>query len=196
MEKIILKAVKRTESPKKVRNTGFIPGVLNEHDTTSTPVQFDGASLSKILIKHGPNAKLWVEMGTKKRFGFIKEVQKHPVEGKVLHVSIQLLAKDEAIKMHLPLQFHGIEQLTHRSLRLHVVKTDIEVEGNATLMPDAIAVDVSERHLDDTVTAAEFHLPADIRISDAKDQIYAVIKAARGEVVAEPAEGKEATPVA
>jgi len=188
MEEIILKALPRTESPKKVRKAGFIPGVLNESNTNSTDVQFETTALNKVIAKHGSNAKIWVELGSDKKFGFIKEVQKHPVEGKVIHISIQLVEKDQVVKMHLPITFHGREDLEHKSLQLLICKSDVEVIGKATLMPDMLVADISKKELGENVTAIDFHIPADLKILDAEHEIYAVIKASKEVLVEEPEE--------
>ncbi len=190
MEETILKATVRRDAPQKVRKAGFTPGVLNESDTTSTTVQFDTLALNKVLTRHGPNAKIWVEMDKKKRFGFIKEVQRHPVEGKVIHIAVQLLAKDQEVKMHLPVVFHGREELEHRFLQVQVHKAEIEVMGKATLMPDAVAADVSKLESGDTITAKNFNLSKEMKILDEENEIYAVIKTMKEEVVEEPEEVK------
>ena len=187
MEETILKATTRTESPKKVRDAGFIPGVLNEADTTSTSVQFETAALNKVIARHGPNAKIWVEFGSTKHFGFIKEVQKHPVEGRVIHVAIQLIKKNQDLKMHLPISFHGREELEHRMLQVLLHKPEIEVIGKASLMPDAAVADISKKEAGDNITALDFDLPKGIKILDAENEIYAVIKAKK-EVVEEEVE--------
>jgi len=190
MEETILKATMRTESPKKVRDAGFTPGVLNEHDTTSTSVQFETPALNKVIAKHGPNAKIWVEMGKKKRFGFIKEVQRHPVEGKVIHVAVQLMTKDQEVKMHLPIAFHGRDELEHRLLQVNIYKPEMEVIAKATLMPDVVVADVSKKEAGDAITIADFNLPAEIRVLDGEHEIYAVIRVAKEIPAEEPAEVK------
>ncbi len=192
MEEIILKAAARSEKPKKVRNEGFIPGVLNGPGTASVPVQFESVALNKIITRHGTNAKLWVELGDEKKFGFIKEVQKHPVEGKIIHIDIQLVSKDQDVKMQLPIVFHGHADLEHKLLQLQVHKTEIEVEGKAELMPDEAVVDVSEKKLGETITAADFHLPAAIKILDPEHEVYASVKAVKEEAVEEPEEAAPA----
>ena len=197
MDETILKAAIRTEEPKKIRKAGFTPGALNGPGTTSVSVQFESPALNKIIARHGPNAKLWVELDKKKHFGFIKEVQRHPVEGKVLHVSILLVSKDQEIKMHLPIVFHGREELEHKILQVNVYKSDIEVSGKASHLPDSVVLDVGKKELGDSITAADFNLPKELKVLDAENEIYAVIKAIKEEVVeevvaeeAEPAEAE------
>jgi len=184
----------RTDTPKKVRLAGFIPGVLNESDLTSTSVQFVGTELNKIISKHGSNAKVWVTIGDDKKFGFIKEVQKSPLDRKIIHIAIQLVSKDQEIKMQLPISYHGREELEHKQLQVQVYKAEIDVSGKPVLMPDVIIVDVSKKELGDTITAADLNISADIKIHDADDEIYAVIKAIK-EVVEEEPEEAAATDV-
>jgi len=193
MEEIILKTMLRTDTPKKVRLAGFIPGVLNESDLTSTSVQFVGTELNKIISKHGSNARVWVTIGEDKKFGFIKEVQKSPVDRKIIHIAIQLVSKDQEVKMQLPISYHGREELEHKQLQVQIYKAEIDVSGKAVLMPDVLIVDVSKMELGDTVTAANLNIPKEIKIHDAENEIYAVIKAIKEAIEEEPvvAEGEE-----
>ena len=193
MENIVIKATERSEKPKKVRSAGFIPGVLNGPGTASADVQFENVALNKIITKHGTNAKLWVVLGDKKSFGFIKEVQKHPVEGKVMHVAIQLVSKDQDIKMQLPILFNGHAALENKSLQMQICKAEVEVAGKAECMPDEVTVDVSKKESGENITAVDFHLPSGIKILNPENEIYAVIKTAPKVAAEEPEDPAPAT---
>ncbi len=183
MEATVLKAIERNDKPNKVRRNGFIPGVLNEPDTTSTSVQFEAIELNKAIAKHGTKAKLWIDVNGEKKFGLIKEVQTNPVKGIILHVMIQVVPQDKEVKLQLPIAFHGHQDLMHRMLQVQVLKTEIEVLGKATLMPDVVTVDLSTKELGDTVTAEDFNLDSELKVLDSQEEIYAVIKATREEIV-------------
>jgi len=176
MEDIVLKALPRNESPKQARRNGFVPGVLNAHDTTATSLKFDAAALGRTIARHGGSAKLWVELGSEKKYGVIKEIQRDPVEGKIIHVSIQLISEEQDIRVQLPIVFHGRETLEHNLLQILVHKSEVEVSGKASLIPEVIVVDIGRKGLGDTVTTADFRLPEAIRILDPQHEIYAVIK--------------------
>ncbi|MEI7883829.1 MAG: 50S ribosomal protein L25 [Clostridia bacterium] len=192
MEESVLKAITRSENPKKVRNAGFIPGVLNGDGATATSVQFESVALHKIIAKHGANAKIWVELGTDKKFGFIKEVQKFPMDGKLMHITIQLVSQDKEVKMQLPISYHGQGELEHNLLQVQVYKPEIEVSGKALIMPDVVVVDISKKALGDTITAGDFDLPKALKILDMENETYAIIKAIKEVIVEEP---EEVTPV-
>lgn len=172
-----LKAMDRTENLKKIRAAGFIPGVLYGPGTMSTSVEFESKELNKIVTKHGKNAKIWITLGAEKKFGFIKDVQRHPVEGNIVHVVLQMVSADQDVKMQLPISYHGAAQLEHKLLHVQVYKSEIQVMGKPDQMPDVIVVDVSEKTQGENITAADFVLAPDIKILDDGNEIYAVIKA-------------------
>ena len=174
-----LKATARTGNAKQVRDAGFIPGVLNDSAATSTAVQFESAPLNKVIAQHGTNAKIWVKLDDEKTYGYIKEVQRHPVEGRVIHVAVQLVAKDQEVHMPLPIVFHGRDVLENQQLHLQVYKQEIEVSGTTELMPDVAIVDVAKKGVGDSITGADIKLPKGIKMIDPETEIYAVIKAAR-----------------
>ena len=195
MEEIILNASQRTTGSKKFRENGFIAGVIyGDSVKEATSVKFEELPLRKILGKHGSNAKVWVKYGEDKKFGFIKEIQRHPVTAKIIHVDVQLVSKNHEIKLQLHIGFKGEEALTTRLLQLQVHKLEIDVFGKMALMPDALSIDVSEKELGDTITIKDFDLDPQIKVNDKEDEIYAVITQlkeqvevdADEEVIAEP----------
>lgn len=192
MENTIIKATGRNGTTKIIKNSGIIPGVLNGPGTTSTSVTFESKLLDKIIAEHGKNAKLWVELDNKKEFGFIKEVQRHPVEKKIIHVSIQLLSKGQEVKMDLPIIYHGNVELEHKLLQLQVYKSEVKVSGIGANMPDSVVVNVSEKEFGDNITAIDLNLPKEIIILDSDNEIYAGIKGIRVEQAEEPEEVKPA----
>lgn len=182
MAEVVLKAEERKEKAKKVRQQGFIPGVLYGSGEEAASVKFEAAALTKILAKHGSNAKLWVELNNKKKFGFIKEVQKHPVAGNVIHIDVQMVAQDQEIKLQIPISYTGTEELDKRRLLLLITKPEVEVVGKASLMPNVVVVDVANKEAGDTITYLDLNLDGTIKINDPKDEIYAVIKEKKEQV--------------
>ena len=108
MEKVILDAFERIPGNKKFKEDGFIAGVIyGDNIKEAISVKFELVPLKKILGKHGSNAKVWVKYGEDKKFGFVKEIQRHPVSAIINHVDIQIVALDHEIKLQLPISFKG-----------------------------------------------------------------------------------------
>lgn len=184
MEETILNAVERTMRPKQCRKAGFTPGALYGDSVTSAiSVQFETAALNKVLATHGSNAKVWVKYGNNKKFGIIKEVQRHPVSAKVIHTDVYLVSQDHEVRMQIPITFEGRDNLNNALLQVH--KSEIEVIGKATLMPDTVVVDVSKITVGDTITAKNFNLDKQLKITDSEDEVYGIIAPLR-ELTEEP----------
>lgn len=174
MEETILNALERTMQPKRCREAGFTPGVLyGDSVTNAITVQFETATLKKILAAHGSNAKVWVQYGGNKKFGFIKEVQRHPVTAKLIHTDVFLVSQDHEVRMQIPINFEGRDSLDNVLLQVH--KSEIEVLGKAALMPEAVVVDVSTMALGDTITSKNFNFDKQIKITDSENEIYGII---------------------
>lgn len=174
MKEIILDAVKRTMKPSQCREAGLTPGVLyGDGVTAAVPVQFETAGLKKIIATHGWNAKVWVRYGDNKKFGYIKEVQRHPVTATVIHIDIFLVSQDHEVSMQIPIVFDGRDKLDN--IVLQVFTSEIEVSGKIALIPQTVVVDVSAMVLGETITSESFNLDKQLRITENENEVYGVI---------------------
>lgn len=192
MNTATLEAMERTEKPKQLRRTGYIPAVLNS-DGQGIPVKFQAAALNKVIAKHGSGVKLWISLNAEKKFGVIKALQRHPVDGQIIHAKIQLVQTDQEIKAKLPIHFSGTEALEEQKLQLLICKAEAEASGEALLMPESVSVDVSQKQAGDNIMAADLSLPKAITLLESEDEVYAVIKEVREAAVAEETEVTEDT---
>lgn len=176
MEEIFLQAIEREKQHGKFRDKGFVPGALyGDNVSESILVKFDELGLKKVIASHGSNAKVWIMLNNNKKFGFIKEVQKHPVTAKLIHISVQIVSKDHKLKLQIPIVFKGQDDLKQRQLQLQVYKSEITVLGKLDLMLDAIYVDVSEMLLGDSISLNSFNLDKHLKVSEKEETVFGVI---------------------
>jgi len=193
MEEIILEGIERAKKTGKFKESGFVPGVLyGDSVAGATSVKFEEKALNKVLSSHGANTKIWVNIKDNKKFGFIKEVQREPLSRKVSHIDVQIVSKDHEIKLQIPINFKGEENLKSRQLQLQIHKAEIHVFGKMALIPDKIEVDVSEMNLGDTIILNDFGLDKMLKI-ESDDAFYATIVNLKVQLeeVAEETEVKE-----
>ena len=175
MEEIILNAIERQKTSARFRELGFVPGVLyGDNIPAGSNVKFDEKALRTIINKHGSNANITIVFNDQKKVGFIKEIQRKPITGALVHVDVQIVSKEHEIKRQIPIVFNGEDVLMSNQLQLNIAKSEILVFGKIALMPDTIFVDVSEMELKDTITYTNFNLDAKLKIEE-PDTIYAVI---------------------
>lgn len=193
MEQIILNAEQRSKTTKKFKEQGYIPGVIyGDSVEKANSVKFKEAPLKKVIAEHGPNVKLWVQCGDEKKFGFIKEIQKHPVSNKIIHLDVQLVSKNHEIKIQVPILFKGDGELRKRQLQLQIHKTEAEILGKIDSIPETISVDVSQKNAGDAITFEDFGLDKQLKLHDKIDEVFATVTKLVKEQQAEEEADKEA----
>ncbi len=191
MDETVLQAMPRSGPVKQTRKEGFLPGVLAKPNEPSTMVQFEPLAIDKLVAHHGSHATLWIELEKEKKFGFITELQRHPVSRNIIHIDIKLVDANEEIKISLPINFQGREEIERKVLQLQVYRSEVEVQGKATELPDMITAEVTEKELGDNVTVEDFEVPEGIEILDDAEEIYAAVKPVREMVLEEETEDTE-----
>ena len=128
MEQTTLTATER--QPGKFREKGFIPGVIYGGDVATTKsVKFEYGPLQKMISKHGSNARVDIDFNDTVKSGFIKEIQRDALSKRIIHVDIQVVSKDQEVKLNIPILYANEDQLTDRRLQLMIYKPTAEVEG-------------------------------------------------------------------
>jgi large subunit ribosomal protein L25 len=192
MSEFILKATDRVDNPTLLRKSGFIPGVLyGEGFEKGIPVKFEEPSFIKLVHIHGPSAKVWIEFNGNRHFGFIKEIQRNCVSGKIIHSDIHMLSQNDDIRIKLPIIFTGVSELEHKSLLLQIQMSKIDVSGKAGILPEHITLNVEHMKLGDTVKAKDLNLSDAIKVHDPANEIYAVVTEMKGAMPEEKAEATQ-----
>ncbi|HZJ82216.1 MAG TPA: 50S ribosomal protein L25 [Clostridia bacterium] len=176
MSKIILKVEQRDGKARQVRYDGFVPGVMyGTGIDNGMSVKFEELELNKVLRSQGMNPRMKVILGDGQTDVLIKEVQRDPVRGNVIHVDLQAIAVDEVIRTTIPLIFVGREEIEKQALLLEVSLFEIEVSGPANIIPESISIDVGGNDAGDTVTMADIELVSGITPITPLDEVLAVV---------------------
>lgn len=171
-----LHATERVKQKGKFKESGFVPGAMyGDGIDGSISVKFETSELAKILTSHGRNAKLSVGYEKEKYPGIIKELQREPVSGRILHVDIQVLAKDHVQSFKVPIVFQGESELQGRQLMIKVHKPEITLQGTLSAVPESIAVDVSGKASGDTITLHDLKLSKKVTTDEADDAVFATV---------------------
>jgi large subunit ribosomal protein L25 len=202
MERFELQSHVRGDSGKgvarKLRVEGKLPAVLYGRREAPMGLSVSEVEVKNILRKHPDSAivDLTVEgKGGGSMNAIIRDVQRHPASGKILHVDLQRIRLDEQIRVSVQVEVRGTpagvkEQggvLEHgmRTVDLMTLPTDI---------PDSIVVDVSALRIHDSIQIRDVQAsyPKVVFLDDADTTLATVIPpiveavVAPTEVVAEP----------
>lgn len=152
MAQIALKGERRTgtgkQAAKHLRRTGLLPGVIYGTGEAPIPVAVKVREMEAVLHTTGRNAILNLTLEGEEngdRITLMKEIQHHPMDGRLLHVDFQRISLTQKITFEVPLVAVGtpVGVRSEGGILEHVLHT-IEVECLPTEVPEQIEVDVTD----------------------------------------------------
>jgi large subunit ribosomal protein L25 len=190
-EKIELKVDKREVLGKKVkflRNKGMVPVHLFGHNVDSLALQGEATVLSKIISQAGKTRLIDLKVGKSQKAHnvMVREVQKDPIKGSLIHIDFYEVNMSEKIKVEVPIVLIGESPaLKIRENMLNQVLNSLTIECLPDKMPDRIQVDISIiKEVDQAVHVKDVVLP-DITIMNDPGLVIAKVSLRPVEVVEE-----------
>jgi len=193
MEQIELSAATRDILGKKVRflrRQGLTPANLYGRNVESTALQVDTTQLKHTLAKAGKSSLVALKVDSAKRpkMVIIRDIQREPLTGGLLHVDLYQVKMEERIKIEVSLLFVGeAPAIRDRGGILVQNMTSVEVECLPANMPHNIEVDLSVlTELDQAVHVKDLSIDEGVTILTDPEQ--SIVQIARSKVEVEIAE--------
>ena len=149
---------------KRIRAEGKVPGVVYGLDADPIPVTVEWRPLREALTTDaGLNALIDLEVDGDVSLTVVKELQRHPIKGDVLHIDFLRVSADAEISVEVPIVLEGeakavlseggtVDQLLY-ALAINAKPADI---------PNELTVDVSELAIGEAIHVGAIELPAGV----------------------------------
>lgn len=198
MEEIVLNVQPRTVVGKQVkalRREGNVPAVLYSRRGEPVVLQANNRELLRVLARAGGSrlVKLNIAGGKEAPMALVREVQREPIKGSVLHVDFFGVSMTEAIKVEIPIRYDGVSPAVTRNegVLIHAMDS-IEIECLPGDLIDAVAIDVSILDkVGDVIRVSDLRVPAAVKLLADSEATVARVSHLAGEEV-EVAAGAEA----
>ena len=171
----ILNAHLRNEKPKVARREGFIPGVIYGKDIENVLVKFEKNKLINLLKEKGEKAKISFLLNNKKTEGIIKEIARDLATNDIVHIDIQSVKGTEIVKWIVPVNFVGKELLNSKGLYLQVYTNEVEVEGETSLIPDNVEIEINGMEHGQEIKIKDLKLNPEIKILRDEETVIGVV---------------------
>ena len=171
---------------KRLRDSGFIPGVIYGHKEAVVPVTLPKKEVVNHL-NHGTHL-FDLALDGKNEKVLVKEVQYDHLGQEVLHVDFARVSLDERVEVTVPLELKGEPKGEADGGVLQQIVAEIELECLVTEIPDAIRHNVAEMALGDVLHISDLQLPPGAKALQDADLIVATVKEIVEEAPAEVAE--------
>jgi len=173
MKSVTLKAYPRTlvkrNSVKKIYELGRVPAVIYGRHIKPQNLEVDGKAIDG-LVHHSHSDNLLVDLqiegdANSKRLALIKEVQHHPLSGKILHVDFHEVSETEKVTITVPVETIGeaIGVKTSGGILEHVLHR-VKVRCLPKDIPEYITIDVSNLDIGNAIHIGEIQPPPGVEI--------------------------------
>jgi large subunit ribosomal protein L25 len=161
---VVLKSARREGVGKgvarRLREAGNVPAVYYGRGEEPVALSVHGKELEAIL-HGGAGSNVIVDLKVEgdaaaDRKALLREIQRHPVRGNILHVDLQHISLSEKITVEVPIVLLGtpIGVKDGGGILEHLLR-EVEVECLPTDIPDKLTVDVSHLNIGDSVHVSD-----------------------------------------
>jgi len=175
---------KGKEENKKLRNSGYVPGVLySPHDKDNILLKILEKELHHFLSdkKHSHGI---IDLEIKKddaknvtRLAVIKDFQYDSLQKRINHFDFYGVTMEEKVTLQVPLVLEGEPKGIKEGGILDISLREIEVECLPVDAPEAISVDISQLGFNDVISLRDIELPKDVKILTELDRTIASVVA-------------------
>jgi large subunit ribosomal protein L25 len=141
-----------SRTARRLRREGLIPGVVYAGGSEARAFSVSERDARNALSAGGALLDLTFD-GGKTEPVVVKEQQRHPLRGQLLHLDLQVVRLDQAIQSEVAIELLGAEDapgVTEGGVLEHITH-QINVEALPTDIPESIPVDVSGMSIGDTL---------------------------------------------
>ena len=177
---------------KRLRDAGFVPGVVYGHKEAVIPVTLPKKELS-VHLGHGTHL-FDLALDGKSEKVLVKEVQYDHLGLEVIHVDFARVSLDEKVEVTVPLELKGTPKGEAEGGVLHQIISQLEIECLVTDIPEAIRHNVSEMEKDAVLHIKDLQLPPGVRVLQDAELIVATVREVQEAAPAEVAEAAPAEP--
>jgi len=193
MPEFVVPAESRSETGKNVnrrlRSRGMIPGVLYGMGQAAMPVAVSPREIGAILKSaSGENTLFDLDLGGARRKVILKEFQREPLRGQLLHADFYEVALDKVLQVKVQIELEGVPVgVKLQGGIVDFVTRELEVECLPADIPPRIAVDIAHLELGKHLRVSDLKLGDKVKVLDEPELVIAHVVLPRAEVAAEAA---------
>jgi large subunit ribosomal protein L25 len=184
-----------SRTTRRLRRQGLVPGVVYGGGREARAFQVAERDARAVLTHGGALIDVAFDSGRPTPV-VVKEQQRHPVRGSLLHLDLLEVRLDEEIQAEVTVELLGADEapgVTEGGVLEHVTR-ELPIRALPTAIPESIAADVSGMEIGDTLQLSALVPPEGVEfIADEPDEVtIATLSPPRVEEEPEPEVEEEA----
>ncbi len=178
---------------RQLRMKGRIPGIVYGAGEENVAIAVDAAAFH-LMLRHISSGNAILDLKVKGRPDtkvLIKEVQRNPMDQKILHVDLEHISMTRKVRVHIPILLTGTPEGVKEGGILEHLLREVEIECLPTEIPERIELDVSHLIRGQSIHVRDLPL-ADLHVHDALERVVATVVGKMKEEEPAPAAAAEA----
>ena len=161
------------------RNSGLVPCVVYG---SGEQTHFSVKTIDIERIVYSPDVyKVELDIEGKKVNGVIRELQQHPITGKIQHVDFLQLEVNRPVRVELPVRIVGSAKGVMSGGKLMQAYRRLRVIGLPADLPESITLNVTSLKIGKSIRVGNINIPG-VTILDPHASVVVSVRMARGAV--------------
>ena len=187
MEKVVLKATRRTVTGKQVgalRRAGELPAVLYGHNVEPTAISMNAKEAGHVLGRLSASSLVTIDLDGKEFPTLVRERQREPIKGVLIHLDFQAVSLTEKIRANVGIVLTGTSPAVKDfSAILVTTLNELEVEAFPQDLPERIVVDIAKlEKIGDGIHVSDLVLSDKVHVVSGTDEMIVLAAAPKEEV--------------
>jgi large subunit ribosomal protein L25 len=181
----------------ELKRSGIVPGTIYGKGIDNQAISISLKQLTRTFQVHGSRGLFSLEIdGDSGLMVVVREVQRNPITGHIIHVDFWKVRLDEKITSTVGVSIIGEEEIMKKGGILQSGAKEIEISCLPQDIPETLVYDIAALEIGDKVTVADLQVPPAVEIlTDLETMVATVLapsKATDEEEVEEEGETAEA----
>jgi large subunit ribosomal protein L25 len=182
MEEVVLKAEDRKVIGKQIRalrRSGLLPAVLYGPHIQPIAISLNHREASRILPRVSSSQLIQIEVGGERFPVLVREKQRHPITGSLLHIDFQAVSMTEKLRAMVRIELTGdAPAVKNYNGVLLTGQEEIEVECLPGDLIDRIIVDLSVlTDIGNAIHVSDLPVPSTIHVLTELDELVVQVTA-------------------
>jgi large subunit ribosomal protein L25 len=155
---------------RRLRHEGKVPAIIYGAGRPPRAITFDHNKVMQQLEHESfYSSILNVKVGEKSQAAIVKDIQRHPSRRQIMHMDLQRIVEDQAIRMNVPIHYVGEDVapgVKEEGGTVTKILTDVEVSCLPKDLPEYLEVDISGLKLNQMLYLTDIKVPEGVQIID------------------------------
>lgn len=157
----------------RLRNEGFIPGVIYGYKINNESVQMDKKLVESLIKNHGESALVGLNVDGNNVQTLIKEVQRDPLTNQILHVDFQSINLNKPVTATIPVFLKNRGVVENSNAVVQQLLREVTIECLPQDIPENVTISVKDLAMGSALTVSDIEVSDEVSILNCPTDVIA-----------------------